>query len=139
VSGEYPASAELDARQRVANYTEPALLLQYLTNKYGFEEVLAFLPDYGRARRSLESNAVGARRRGFRRPDATAVEQSFEKHFGRSWPAVRSGWEATMAAGGGGEVERRRLVIGQKTYAAIRNFEMWLIAQRGGGPRAETE
>ena len=27
VTGEYPASAELDARQRVASYTEPALLI----------------------------------------------------------------------------------------------------------------
>jgi hypothetical protein len=139
VTGDYPASAELDARQRVANYTEPALLLQYLTNKYGFEEVLAFLPDYGRARRTLESNAAGARRRGFRRPDATAVEQSFEKHFGRPWSALRSGWEATMAEGSGSEVEQRRLVIAQKTYAAIRNFEMWLLAQRGTPSRAQTE
>jgi hypothetical protein len=139
VTGDYPASAELDARQRVANYTEPALLLQYLTNRYGFEEVLTFLPDYGRARQSLTSNAAGAQRRGFRRADPAAVERSFEKHFGRPWSALRSDWEAKMAAGGGSEAERRRLVISQKTYAAIRNFEMWLVAQRSGAPRAQTE
>jgi hypothetical protein len=138
VSGEYPASTELDARQRIASYTEPALLLQYLSGRFGFEKVLEFLPDYGRARRSMVSNSVGARRRGFRPPDPEAVTKSFEKHFGRSWPDLRADWEAKMAAGGGSEADRRRLVIGQKTYAAIRNFEMWLIGQRGSASRERT-
>jgi hypothetical protein len=44
-----------------------------------------------------------------------------------------------MAEGSGSEVEQRRLVIAQKTYAAIRNFEMWLLAQRGTPSRAQTE
>lgn len=131
ISGGYPASAELDARQRTASYTEPALLLQFLTDRFGFERVLAFLPDYGRARRTLESNEVGARRRGFRLPDAAAVRSVFERHFGRSWAELRGDWERRMVALRGTDAARRRLVLGQETYGAIRNFEMWLLAQRG--------
>jgi hypothetical protein len=131
ITGDYPASAELDARQRAASYTEPALLLQFLSDRYGLERVLRFLPDYGRARRTIESNETAARRRGFRRPNAQAVRSSFERHFGRAWSDLRADWEQRMAAGGGAEPDRRRLVLGQKTYGAIRNFEMWLIQQRG--------
>jgi len=130
VTGDYPASAELDARQRVANYTEPALLLQFLTDRFGFERVLDFLPDYGRARRTLESNAIAARRRGFRQPDAAAVRGVFERHFGRDWAELRVDWERQMLATKGTESARRQLVVRQETYAAIRNFEMWLLAQR---------
>jgi hypothetical protein len=131
ITGDYPASAELDARQRTASYTEPALLLQYLSDRYGLDRVLRFLPDYSRARRTLDSNETGARRPGFRRPDARAVRNSFERHFGRSWDELRAGWEQRIDAGGGSEADRRRLVLGQKTYGAIRNFEMWLLQHRG--------
>jgi hypothetical protein len=133
VTGEYPASAELDARQRVASYTQPALLLQYLVERYGVERVLAFLPEYSRARRTIESNEAAARRRGFRRPDASAAQNAFREHFGRGWADLREEWEQRLAAKGGTDADRRRLVLGQKTYAAIRNFEMWVLAQRGGG------
>jgi hypothetical protein len=139
LSGDYSASAELDARQRVAAYLEPALLLRYLTDRYGFERVLEFLPDYGRARRTIASNETAARRRGFRRPDRAGVERAFETHFGSKWAAIRADWEAGMAASGVPKEEGRRLVIGQKTYAAIRNFEMWLLSQRGGAPREQTQ
>jgi hypothetical protein len=131
VTGDYPASTELDARQRVANYTEPALLLQFLTERFGFERVLDFLPDYGRARRSLESNEAGARRRGFRPPDVAAVRTAFDRHFGRSWAALQGDWERQMGVTKGTDLARRQLVIRQETYAAIRNFEMWVLAQRG--------
>jgi hypothetical protein len=135
VSGDYPASAELDTRQRVAQYTEPALLLQYLSSRYGFERLLEFLPEYGRARRSIESNETGARRRGFRRPDAEVVRRSFAPHFGRSWDELRTDWERQMTAANGPPADSRRLVIGQKTYAAIRNFEMWVLAHRDEATR----
>jgi hypothetical protein len=131
LTGEYPASTELDARQRVAAYTEPALLLQFLVDRFGTERVLGFLPEYSRARRTIESNEAASRRRGYRRPDAAAVQRAFREHFGRDWTELRQDWEAKLSAKGGSEVDRRRLVIGQKTYAAIRNFEMWLLAQRG--------
>src|SRR5438093_1606984 len=96
ITGDYPTSAELDARQRIANYTEPALLLQSLSDRFGFARVLAFLPDYGRARRTLASNVTGARRRGFRRPDAAAVRRVFEQPFGRSWTDLCRDWERQM-------------------------------------------
>src|SRR5204863_9549099 len=92
---------------------------------------LGFLPDYGRARRTIESNETAARRRGFRRPDARAVQSSFERHFGRAWSELRADWEQRMSAGGGSEPDRHRLVLGQRTYGAIRNFEMWVLQQRG--------
>ncbi len=135
VTGDYPASTELDARQRVAQYTEPALLLQFLSHQYGFDKLLEFLPDYGRARHTVLSNESATRQRGYRKPDAAAVDASFTRHFGRSWAGVRGAWEAQMSAGGGSEFDRRRLVIGQKTYAAIRNFEMWQLGHRGEGTR----
>lgn len=131
ITGDYPASAELDARQRAAIYTEPALLLQYLSGRYGFERVLRFLPDYSRARRTIHSNESAARRRGFRRPDPAVVQRSFERHFGRPWSELRSDWEAKMREAKAPAADQRRLVLRQKTYAAIRNFEMWLLAQRG--------
>jgi len=136
VTGDYPASRELDARQRTASYVEPALLLQFLTARYGFERVLGFLPDYGRARRSLESNLIGSRRRGFRAPDAAAVRSAFDRHFGRGWTEIRSDWERQMDGSTAPETARRQLVLRQRTYAAIRNYEMWLLAQRG---RVETQ
>jgi hypothetical protein len=115
----------------VANYTEPALLLQFLTERFGFERVLDFLPDYGRARRSLQSNAIGAQRRGFRLPDAVTIRNAFERHFGQSWAALQGDWERQMGVSKGTDSARRQLVVRQETYAAIRNFEMWLLAQRG--------
>jgi hypothetical protein len=130
ITGEYPVSRELDARQRVATYTEPALLLQYLTARFGVERVLSFLPDYSRARHTLDSNTMGVGRRGFRLPDAAAVWDVFDRHFGRSWSGIRMDWERQMAGGTASEQERHRLVLRQKAYAAIRNFEMWLLAQR---------
>jgi hypothetical protein len=131
VTGDYATSTELDARQRIASYTEPALLLLYLSQRFGFDRVLAFLPDYGRARHSLESNQIGRQRRGFRTPDPEAVRAVFSRYFGHDWPELRSEWERQMAASPGTEPARRRLVIRQRTYAAIRNFEMWLTVQRG--------
>jgi hypothetical protein len=130
ITGDYPASRELDARQRIASYTEPALLLRFLTERFGFDRVLEFLPDYARARRTLESNQIASRRRGFRPPDAAAVQGAFDRHFGRSWTVLRAEWERQMAGSSAPEPERHRLLLRQKTYAAIRNFEMWLLAQR---------
>lgn len=131
ITGDYPASAELDARQRIALYTEPALLLQFLEERYGLERVLTFLRDYGRARRSLQSNETTARQRGFRLPDPTAVRGAFQQAFGHSWSELRSGWERRMASATASAADRRRLVLEQKTYGAIRNFEMWVMAQGG--------
>jgi hypothetical protein len=131
ITGDYPAAAELDARQRTASYTEPALLIQFLTGRFGLDRVLTFLSDYGRARRSLESNAAAVRHRGFRRSDPAVVRGVFERHFGRSWADLRVDWERQMSGTKGTESARRRLVVRQETYAAIRNYEMWLLAQRG--------
>jgi hypothetical protein len=139
ITGDYSASAELDARQRAAIYTEPALLLQYLSGRYGFERVLAFLPDYSRARRTINSNESASRRRGFRKPDAAAVGRTFEKHFGKSWSDLRADWETRLQADKGPAEDQRRLILRQKTYAAIRTFEMWLLAQRGGAQRERAD
>jgi hypothetical protein len=54
----------------------------------------------------------------------------FERHFGRGWNDLCADWEQQMTSAGSTEAGRHRLVLRQKTYAAIRNFEMWLLAQR---------
>jgi len=130
IDAETPRKTRPDARQRIANYTEPALLLQFLTSRYSFERVLGFLPDYGRVRRSLESNAIASRRRGFRAPDGAAVRGVFERHFQRGWSDLRADWERQMAGSVAPAAAGHQLVLRQKTYATIRNFEMWLLAQR---------
>jgi len=59
------------------------------------------------------------------------VRSVFEQHFGRSWTDLCRDWEGQMLAAKGTELARRQLIVRQETYAAIRNFEMWLLAQRG--------
>jgi hypothetical protein len=139
VTGDYPAANELDARVRISQYAEPALLLQYLAQRFGMNRVEAFLPAYSRVRYSLASNEAlserpagppSGRSRRPRRPDAEKVRAVFQEQFGATWESVRDGWLAAMdgAAVPAGSAEQ--LVLAQEIYGAIRGYESWLVQKR---------
>jgi hypothetical protein len=133
ITGEYPASSELDARLRIARYTEPALLLQFLTGKFGMPKVLDFLPKYARLRRTMESNEQYPNRPS-RRPDAKAVREAFQTAFGTSWEELRRAWEATLGAPPPSTTLAERLVLSQQIYASIRAYEMWRLKESVSPP-----
>jgi hypothetical protein len=138
ITGDYPASSELDARLRIARYTEPALLIQFLVGEFGFERFQRFLPAYDRARRTMASNEE-PRGRQARRPDPEAARASFVEAFGVSWDVLRQRWEKSMTVSPPTAALAARLVLSQQIYASIRNYEMWLIRSRVHPPRATTE
>jgi hypothetical protein len=129
ITGDYPASSELDARLRIARYTEPALLVQYLVGKFGMERFLKFLPEYARARPSLASSEEPQGPRA-RRTDASAARASFKTGFGLTWEEIRRGWEETFHARPPSAVVADRMALGQEIYATIRGYEMWISARR---------
>lgn len=129
ITGDYPASNELDARTRIALYTEPALLVQFLVGQYGMERFLKFLPEYGRARPSLVSNEAPRNPRA-RRSDPAAARASFQSAFGVSWEEIRRRWEDTFSASPPSTVVAERMVLGQQIYATIRGYEIWLMSHR---------
>jgi hypothetical protein len=128
VTGDYPTPSELDARLRIARYTEPALLLQYLVGKFGLPKVLEFLPAYSRARGPLDSNELRTGR-SRRPPDADAVRATFQTAFGTSWEELRRGWEATLTAAAPSTTMAERLALSQQIYATIRGYEMWRLKE----------
>jgi hypothetical protein len=138
ITGNYPASTELDARLRVARYTEPALLIQFLVGEYGFERFMRFLPAYERARMTMASNEERRGRRS-RDPDPEAARASFLEGFGVSWDLLRQRWEKSMEASPPSAALAGRLVLSQQIYASIRNYEMWMIRSRVRPPRATTD
>jgi hypothetical protein len=138
ITGDYPASSELDARLRIARYTEPALLIQFLVGAFGFERFQRFLPAYERARRTMASNEE-SRGRQARRPDPEAARASFLEAFGVSWDVLRQRWEKSMNAPPPSTTIAGRLVLSQQIYASIRNYEMWLIRSRVRPPRATAD
>jgi len=143
ITGEYPATNELDARVRVSQYVQPALLIQFLARRFGFPRVEQFLPIYTRTRYSLASNdglsarpagPPGARRAAPRQPDPAKVRAAFTSHFGLSWEVLRDEWLAEMAAAVPPEGYAGRLVLSQEIYAAIRGYEGWLVSENRGAP-----
>lgn len=128
ITGAYPTSSELDARLRIARYTEPALLVQYLVGRFGMERVIKFIPEYSRARPSMASTEE--RERGARRTDPAAARASFQTAFGVSWEEIRRGWEETFQAQPPSRVVAERMALAQEIYAAVRGYEMWLTARR---------
>jgi hypothetical protein len=141
ISGEYPAANELDARVRVSQYVQPALLLQFLVRRFGFERVERFLPAYSRARHSLASNEAatprpagppGQRLERPRRPDAAKVRALFQEQFGAAWERLRDDWLAEMDAATLPEGAAERLVLAQEIYATIRGYEGWLTSNPQG-------
>lgn len=136
ITGDYPANTELDARIRIARYTEPALLVQFLVGEYGMERVLRFIPVYTKARPSLASNEEGGGRQ--RRGDPAAARASFRLAFGLSWEEIRRRWEQTFESPPPSVTVAERMVLGQQIYATIRDYEMWLLRARISPPAAET-
>ncbi len=145
ITGEFPANPQVDAEIRTAQYVQSALLVQFLADRFGWERTRAFAEKYSEARGRLISNEDRARLRSPRRgpraadarrlPDPEKVQATFQEAFGRSWDQLRTDWEQSMKenVAPGGQAER--LVLGQKLYGAVRNYEMWLIRQR---PRPAT-
>lgn len=142
VTGEFRATPEVDAVSRTALYVETGLLVQFLVERFTWPRTKAFAEEYGAVRGPLNSNEdrrAGRVPPGFptgpgrpvprRPPDADAVRAVFEKHFGESWERLLSEWERTMAAEPPPRPEADRLVLAQRIYGAIRNYEMWLASQ----------
>ena len=148
ITGEFESTPEVNAIIRTAQYVESGLLVRFLVDRFGWEKVRAFAEEYGNARGRLESNAdrrtlrLRERPRTGQRdprlpPDAAAVRATFERHFGQSWGTLLSEWEQGMASDPAPPALAQRLVLSQSIYGAVRNYEMWLIAQRNG-PGSET-
>jgi hypothetical protein len=129
ITGDYATSSELDARLRIARYTEPALLVQYLVGRFGMERVLKFLPEYARGRPSLASNQEPRGPRA-RSTDPERARASFKTAFGVPWEEIRRGWEETFRAQPPSPTVAERMALGQVIYATIRGYEIWLTARR---------
>jgi hypothetical protein len=50
--------------------------------------------------------------------------------LGESWEQVKSGWEASWDADKASAGEPERLVLAERIYGAIRNWETWELAQK---------
>lgn len=151
VTGEYPASGEIDARLRTALYSEAALWVQYLVETYGWERFAAFARRYGPARRTLSSREFpgdvvratpalpGRRRPPAEVPDVAAVRQAIEEAFGIAAEALFARWEEWLRTAPAPDAARaERLVLAQESYGAVRNYESWRASQRPG-PSAPQE
>lgn len=146
ITGEFPANPQVDAEIRTAQYVQSALLVQFLVDRFGWERTRAFAEQYSEARGRLISNEDRTRLRGPRRgarnadprrpPDPEAVRARFQEAFGRSWDQLRAEWEHWMQEDAAPAGHAERLVLGQKLYGTVRNYEMWLIRQR---PRPASE
>ena len=141
ITGEFGHTAEVDANIRTAQYTESALLVHYLAGRFGWAKVREFAAEYGEARGALESNderagrvTPGPRRRGERQgpPDPEKVRAVFQKQFGVSWETLARDWAAAIQNDKAPDGMSERLVLGEKLYGAVRNWEMWALAHDGG-------
>jgi hypothetical protein len=150
ITGEFPSNPEVDAQNRTATYAETALLLRYLTDRFGWEKVRDFATDYNRARGRLDSNDLRRRLRLVPRPrgreappppaadrrdprlppDPNAVRSTFEKQFGQPWSTLATGWQTWYRSEPPPAAPRERLILAYRIYGAIRNYEMWLLQQR---------
>jgi hypothetical protein len=150
LTGEFEHSPEVDAVIRTAQYVEAGLLVHFLVERFGWEKFKAFAGDYGEARgrligneerRRMRVNPRG-RREGERDPrlppEGDAVRAAFERHFGTAPGKLMSEWERTFEAETPPPGELDRLVLGQRIYGAVRNYEMWALTQRPvPGPEAQ--
>lgn len=144
ITGNFEARPEVDEVIRTAQYVESGLLVRYLVGRFGWDKVRQFAGEYNTARGRLTSNEDRAalpaprspRARGSandprRPPDAAAVRATFQKAFGEPWERLREGWEREMKAEAPPHDQAERLVLGQRIYGSVRNFEMWALRQRG--------
>jgi hypothetical protein len=146
ITGEFDSGAAadgLDIPLRTAQYSEVALLIQFLVDRFGWDKTRAWAEEYGKARDALVSNDDRRRLRfppGFRLapnrsdprrpPDPAAVRATFEKHFGQGWERLRDDWQRTFTAEAPPGGVSERLVLGQRIYGAVRSYEMWVLSQR---------
>ncbi|HEU4754919.1 MAG TPA: hypothetical protein VFU47_17560 [Armatimonadota bacterium] len=147
VSGDFEQSREVDATIRTAQYAESALLVQFLVERFGWEKTRRFAEEFSQARGRLESNAERRLRRPERpstaggrdprrAPDAAEVSAVFEHHFGVPADKMLTDWQQWIDAEPVPAPEGERLILAEKIYGAIRNYEMWTLAQKPG-PSAE--
>lgn len=146
ITGDFPATPEVDAVIRTAQYAESALLIRFLVARYGWDRTKRFAAEYGRLRGPLESNEDRLRtprRRGDsiqesaearRPPDAAAVRELFHKHLGITWGKLVEEWRSEMLADAAPANEAGRFVLAQQLYGAVRNYEMWVLEQRKQPP-----
>lgn len=143
ITGDFLSNPEVNAVIRTSQYAEAGLLIQFLADRFGWDRVRAFAPEYSRARGRLDSNEDRAGQRAPGRlppgapdprqpPDAAQVRTVFEKHFGRSWDELRSDWMRRMDEDRAPAGQAERLVLGHRIYGAVRNWEMWMLDQRPG-------
>lgn len=60
------------------------------------------------------------------------VRAVFQKAFGVSWEMLARDWEAAIQNDKAPDGMSERLVLGEKLYGAVRNWEMWALAHDGG-------
>jgi hypothetical protein len=144
VTGEFDQGAEVEAIMRTAQYAESGLLAAYLIDRFGWEKFKPFALEYGKARGPLESNAArrsearpGRERRGAgERPDVEQVSAVFHKHFAAAPDKVLADWLAWMEQSSEPPADAEKLLLAERIYGAVRNYELWLVRQRPG-PAAE--
>jgi hypothetical protein len=144
VTGEFDQGPEVEAIIRTAQYAESGLLVAYLVERFGWEKFATFALEYGKARGPLESNAARAGRgrpgqeaRGEReRPDVEQVSAVFHKHFGSAAAKVLADWLAWTEQSSEPPADAEKLLLAERIYGAVRNYELWLVRQRPG-PGAE--
>lgn len=150
LTGEFAPAPEVNEVIRTARYAESGLLVLYLADRFGWERTRRFAEEYDRLRGPLESNEDRRRqyaerpRTPSRRtappavPSAAAIRTLIEQRLGVAWDTLREDWERRMSETPMPAEASARLVLAQKIYGAIRNYEMWLIEQRAG-PSATTQ
>lgn len=141
VTGAFEARPEVDEVIRTAQYLESALLVQFLVQRFGWEKFRGFAELYGKERGRLVSSGERRPRPPPRRGrdagggegplNPSAVRAVFEQALGESWDRLRSDWEASMSKDRLPPPEAERLVLAQRLYGAVRQYEMWSLAQQG--------
>jgi hypothetical protein len=144
INGNFNNAAEMNALEITGRYTQSALLVQFLVERFGWHKFYRFHIDYSAERGFLNSNdarsryaeAEEARRRRNGQPpsnathnlapNAEAVSATFHKHFGLPWSQLRSEWMMQIERDPFPQLDARRLVLARRIYGAIREYEIGL-------------
>jgi hypothetical protein len=147
ITGDFPARPEVDEVIRTAQYVQSGLLVRFLVERFGWADTAKFAEEYGRHRGPLISNEDRKDLRPPRRrpegnrparersdprlpPHAESVRAVFERRLGQSWERLRDDWLREMERDSPPPGEAERLVLAQRLYGAVRNYEMWLREQK---------
>jgi hypothetical protein len=143
ITGEFEPRPEVDEVIRTAQYVESGLLVQFLVERFGWAKTAAFAAEYGKLRGRLNSNAdrkTLKTPRDFQPrpdrpdprlpPDASALRAVWERHFGLGWDKLRAEWEGRMEGEAPPAGQAERLVLAERIYGAVRNWEMWTLEQK---------